>query len=218
MPALGALLILASLSTIKPAELRSIWETGWPSRAAAFVTFVATLFLPIQAAVGLGVLLSALLYVNEASTDVLVVELVKLSDGRIKEREAPRHLRSNEVTILDVYGHLFYAGARTLQRLLPAAEGVEKPVVILRLRGLARLGATLIDVLAGYANKLHDANGRLYLTGLDDADFEQAAGDRKLNAAGVVHLREASSIRGESTNQAFAEATAWLAGQERQHE
>src|SRR6185436_8761009 len=31
MPALGALLILASISTIKPLEALSIWNTGWPS-------------------------------------------------------------------------------------------------------------------------------------------------------------------------------------------
>ena len=88
MPALGALLILASLSTIKPTEALSIWHTGWPSRLAIVTTFVSTLFLPIQAAVGIGVVLSALLYVNESSTDVSVVELVKEPDGRIEERQA----------------------------------------------------------------------------------------------------------------------------------
>ena len=77
MPALGALLILASVSTIKPSEALSIWNTGWPSRLASITTFLSTLFLPIQAAVGIGVVLSALLYVNESSTDISVVELVK---------------------------------------------------------------------------------------------------------------------------------------------
>ena len=32
MPALGMLLILASVSTIKPSEALSIWQTGWASR------------------------------------------------------------------------------------------------------------------------------------------------------------------------------------------
>jgi SulP family sulfate permease len=55
MPALGMLLILASISTIKPMEALSIWKTGWPSRLASVTTFVSTLLLPIQAAVGFGV-------------------------------------------------------------------------------------------------------------------------------------------------------------------
>lgn len=61
MPALGALLIVASASTINPANARAIWKTGWPSRLAIATTFLSTLLLPIQAAVGIGVTLSALL-------------------------------------------------------------------------------------------------------------------------------------------------------------
>ena len=92
MPALGVLLILASISTIKPSEALSIWNTGWPSRLASITTFLSTLFLPIQAAVGFGVVLSALLYVNESSTDVSLVELVKRPDERIKERKPAKQL------------------------------------------------------------------------------------------------------------------------------
>src|SRR5690606_27918389 len=97
MPALGAVLIYASARAIKPAEAVSIWQTGWHSRLAIVTTFLATLLLPIQVAVGLGVVLSALLYLNEASTDVSVVELVKQPDGSVQERQAPRQLPSNKV-------------------------------------------------------------------------------------------------------------------------
>jgi SulP family sulfate permease len=148
------LLILASVSTIKPSEALSIWNTGWRSRLASVATFLSTLFLPIQAAVGFGVVLSALLYVNQSSTDISVVELVKRSDGSIEEREPPKRLASNKVTVLDVYGYLFYAGARTLERLLPKVNGVENPAVILRLRGHTNMGATLVEVLSNYADKL----------------------------------------------------------------
>ena len=64
MPALGALLILAGFRSLKPSDISSVWGTGWGSRIAAMVTFISTLILPIQLAVGLGVLLSAVLYIN----------------------------------------------------------------------------------------------------------------------------------------------------------
>ncbi len=70
MPALGALLMLAAIHSLDMSDVRSVWRAGWPSRLAGATTFLSTLFLPIQAAVGLGVVLSALLYVNESSTDV----------------------------------------------------------------------------------------------------------------------------------------------------
>jgi SulP family sulfate permease len=212
MPALGVLLILASVSTIKPSEALSIWNTGWPSRLASITTFLSTLLLPIQAAVGIGVVLSALLYVNESSTDISVVELVKRDDGLIEEHKAPKQLQSNKVTVLDVYGHLFYAGARTLERLLPKPRDAQNPVVILRLRGRNNVGATLVEVLANYADKLQEVNGRLYLTGISEGAYEQVVRTGKLRLTGPVRAYEATSVRGQSTEEAVADAKTWLVG------
>ena len=212
MPALGVLLIIASVSTIKPSEARAIWHTGWPSRLASITTFLTTLLLPIQAAVGIGVVLSALLYVNESSTDISVVELTKRDDGSIEEHKAPRQLRSNKVTVLDIYGHLFYAGARTLARLLPVPGDAQSVIVVLRLRGRTNLGATLVEVLANYADKLQEANGRLYLTGISEGAYEQVVRTGKLRLTGPVRIYEATPVRGQSTQKALADARTWLVG------
>lgn len=210
MPALGMLLIIASVSTIQPSEALSIWNTGWPSRLAGVTTLLTTLLLPIQAAVGIGVVLSALLYVNQSSTDVSVVELVKRPDGMLEEHKAPKQLQSNKATVLDIYGHLFFAGARTLQRLLPNPKGSENPVVILRLRGRTNLGATLVEVLTNYADKLQEVHGRLYLTGIGEGAYEQIVRTGKLRLTGPVRVYEATSVRGESTQEAYADAKTWL--------
>lgn len=210
MPALAALLIVASLRTIQPTVAASLWNTGWPSRLASIPTFLATLFLPIQAAVGLGDVLSVLIYVSESSADVSVVELVEHSDGRIEERKPDKELASNRVTVLDVYGHLFFAGARTLERLLPAPRDARNPVVVLRLRGRTSVGATLIEVLATYADKLQAVNGRLYLTGLSEEAHDQVVDEGKLPLSGPVRAYEVSPIVGESTRRALADARSWL--------
>jgi SulP family sulfate permease len=218
MPTLASLLIVASVGAIKPAEARSIWRTGWPSRLAILATFLATLLLPIQIAVGSGVVLSALLYLFRASSDVSVVELVKRPDGRIEERGAPKRLPSHAVTVLDVYGHLFYAGARTLERLLPRPEEAERPVVILRLRGRRTVEATLIEVLTTYAEALAAVHGRLYLSGIDEDAYEQMIRTGKLVEAGPVRAHLATPIIGESTGEAYAEAQAWLVRSEAEAE
>lgn len=210
MPALGMLLILASVSTIKPLEALSIWKTGWSSRLAIVTTFLSTLLLPIQAAVGFGVVLSALLYINESSTDISVVELLKRDDGLIEERKAPKQLPSGKVTVLDVYGHLFYAGARTLERLLPKPNGAQQPVVILRLRGRNTVGATLLEVLSNYADKLQKLDGRLYLTGMSEQAREQVVRTGKLSLSGPVRAYEATSVIWESTREAVTDARTWL--------
>ena len=212
MPALGALLILAGFSSINLRDIRFIFETGWPSWLACGTTFVAMLFLPIQAAVGFGVGLSALLYISRSSTDVSVVELVERDDGQIEERHPPKKLPSEAVIVLDVYGHLFYAGARTLERLLPRPMDASRPVVVLRLRGLTSTGATLLDVLSDYASELASKGGRLYLTGLKPEVHEQINRTNRLDLSGPVTLVEATATRGKFTRRAVAESQAWLVG------
>lgn len=210
MPALGALLILAGLSSIDLRDIRFVFETGWPSWVAGGTTFVAMLFLPIQAAVGFGVVLSAFLYINRSSTDVSVVQLIKREDGLIEERPPAKSLPSNTVTVLDVYGHLFYAGARTLSQLLPSPAESTRPVVVLRLRSLASAGATLLDVLSEYGKDLHARGGRLYLVGVRPEVREQIDRTKRLDLNGPITILEATAARGESTLQAVAESRAWL--------
>lgn len=81
MPSLAAILILAGIQAIKPSDLALVWRVGWPPRLVAVTTFVATLLLPLQAAVGLGAVLSALIYLYQSSMDVVVVEQILRPDG-----------------------------------------------------------------------------------------------------------------------------------------
>lgn len=211
MPALAGLLILAGIQIIRPRDVASVWRAGWASRLASFATFVGTLVLPIQTAVGLGVVTSMLLYVNRSATDVTVVQLVARPDGRIEERKPPKRLPNDEVTVLDIYGHIFYAGARTLERLLPLPEeGPGHPVVVVRLRGYTKLGATMEEVLAHYSERLDAANGRLYLTGLSEETRKVVGEMAKLHLSGPVRAYEVTPIVGQSTKRAHSDAEAWL--------
>lgn len=148
---------------------------------------------------------------TESSTDVSVVEIADLADGRVAEMSAPHRLPSNRVTVLDVYGPLFYAGARTLERRLPSPENAERPAVVLRLRGRATVGATLVEVLAHYADDLERVDGRLYLAGVGEEVHRQLKSMRKLDLSGRVQIFEASPIRGDSVREAIAAAESWLA-------
>ena len=165
----------------------------------------------IGSAIGVGMVLSALLYVNESSIDISVVEMVSRADGRIEERRPPDHLPSREVTVLDVHGQVFFAGARTLERLLPTPQGSQSPVVILRLRGRSRIGATLIDVLSQYAAHLRDVDGTLYLVGLSPKVRHQLTRANKLHASGRVKLYPSTPVLGDSILEAREDARAWLA-------
>ncbi len=208
MPTLGAILIFAAIGSLRPGEIASILRTGRISQVAVITTFAATLFLPVAAAVGIGVALSLLLQLNQGAMDLTVVELIPLDDGRFEEKPSPPALTSYHVTILDVYGSLLYAGSRTLAAHLPDPGEARSPVVVLRLRRRTSLGATFTKVMADYADRLAAADGRLYLSGLEPDIKEQLR--RTGHIGGPVRAFEADPVVGESTRKAYLDAEAWL--------
>ena len=212
MPTLAAVLIVAAIGSVRVGQIQSILRTGPNSQIALIATFVATLFLPITAAVGTGVVLSLMLQLNQEAMDLTVVERVPLPQGGFEERPAPRYLPSNEVTVLHVYGSLFYAGAQTLQARLPLVGEARQPVVVVSVRGRSMLGATGFKILNDYARSLADAGGRLYLSGVEPSLMEQFARTGHVTAEGPLRLKEAHPQIGESTHAAIDEAEAWLIG------
>jgi SulP family sulfate permease len=213
MTVLAALMIMAGLSALDVREGLSIWHTGGAARLAIVVTFVATLLLSIPMAVAAGVLLTVVLYVSSSASDVRVRALVPLGNGRFADADPPERLASDTATVLDVYGSLFFAGARTLGDALPDPTGASRPAVILRLRGRTRFGATLIDVLDDYADALAERGGRLYLTGVSDSVAAQLRDTRKLDLGRTVHIAAADATLGGSTERALVLANEWLHSQ-----
>ncbi|OMQ24342.1 SulP family inorganic anion transporter [Rhodococcus sp. D-1] len=211
MPTLAAVLIVAAIGSLDPARVSAIWSSGHTSRIVFATTLVATLLLPVTAAVGIGVALSLLLQINQEAIDLKVVRL-RVEGDRLVEVAAPRRLPDNEVVILDVYGSLFYAGARTLQARLPDPGGATAPVVVLRLRGRTTVSATFFTLVADYARRLYAVGGQLHLSGIDPR-IRDSWTDELLAAHGVsIEFHPATATIGESTLSAYAEARIWVRG------
>ena len=206
MPTLAAVLIFAAVGSIRPSRIAAILRSGPSSKIALITTFVATLLLPVTAAVGIGVALSLLLQLNQEAVDLKVVRLVPGPRGTFLETPAPKVLASREIVVLDVYGSLFYAGARTLQVLLPDPGKAEGAEVILRLRGRTTLGATFFSVIGNYADRLSAVGGRLYLSGLSSEVSEYWDDDRLASQGIALDMFPATDTIGESTRRAFVDA------------
>ena len=69
-----------------------------------------------------------------------------------------------------------------------------------------------MDILLDYAKELGEANGRLYLTGIGEDAYQQILRTGKFRRSGPIRMYEATEIRGQSTNQAHADAESWLIG------
>ncbi len=92
MAGLAAILVIAGVQSINLPRIETVWQTGLASRGVMIFTFIATLALPIQNAVFLGVFLSILVYVFRAAERVEISEIVPLEGGRYEDRPAPKQL------------------------------------------------------------------------------------------------------------------------------
>lgn len=211
IPTLAAVLIFAAASSLRLGRVDTVLRTGLPSQLAFFATVTATIFLPVTVAVGVGVGLSLLLQINQEAIDLTVVRLARSDDRQLVETPAPTTLPSREVTLLDVYGSLLLAGARTLQTRLPDPAGSEQPIVVLRLRGRTTLGATGFIVLAEYADRLQSAGGHLFLSGVAPDLLEQLRKTHRVDLVDAVTVIPASDTILQSTHEAVDNGEAWLA-------
>ncbi len=210
MPALAALLLVVGFRSIKPAALRTVWQTGRVPRVVMVITFLGTLAMPLQYAVLLGVATSVLLLQFQGANRIRLVELVPIKGGFPMEQPAPRELQSRRVTALQPYGSLFYAAARTFEENLPAAERARQAAVIFLFRGYDEFGSTMIGVLDRYARTLQGNGGRLLLAGVSKSVLAQ------LERTGLIRLIGRDNVFleqpqwGAAANQALETAEAWL--------
>lgn len=216
MAVLGALMVYAGFGAMNFIMVRSIARTGWLPMLALIVTLVMTVLVSVQAAVVVGVLLSFVLNLAQTSGD-LVIRALKIDDqGRVLEVSAPERLPDKQVTVLYVYGDLFFAGAKKLEDSLPAVYDTDRPAVVLRMRGQIHAGATLVDVLSSYASKLDEAGGRLFLSGISSEMHRQLERSGRLSGDddsddGLTTVHEHHEELGLSTTRAIQAARQWLA-------
>jgi SulP family sulfate permease len=106
MATLAGLLITVGFSMINVHRIQTVWNTGLAPMTIMVITFVTTLFAPLQLAVGLGVILHIFLYVFKSAERVRIERAVLQSDGSVVEAEVPAELPSDEILVLAPIGSL----------------------------------------------------------------------------------------------------------------
>jgi SulP family sulfate permease len=219
MASLSAVLIVAGLQSFNRERILTVWQTSLVSRGVMAFTFVSTLFLPIPTAVFLGMGTHILLHVFHAADRVEVRQIsplrgiskvVQLGDSIYEEREVPKELPDNQVTVLMPYGSLFFAGAIEFEEKMPASEGARNAVVIVILRGRKEVGSTFLRVLDRLANRLDANGGKLMLAGVSEPVYNQLDKTGLLARLGEESVYKATDLYGESALKAYLDAQTWL--------
>jgi len=210
MPALAALLIVAGFQGLRIEATKTVWQTSKVSSTVMVMTFIFTLFVPLHYAVLIGMALSIVLHVIGQSNKIVVREWVLFPGGLPEECPAPPTVPGNKLTLLQIYGSLFFAAAKNLENLLPEVDKAERAVVAIALRGKSDLSSTFINVLERYAQSLKAQNSKLMLIGVDPMVYKQLEKTGLLYTIGEENIFFATRKLGEAMNLAVAAANEWL--------
>ncbi len=211
LASLAGLLIVIGFRTIRIDDAELVWNTGQVQQVVMGITFVATLLIPLQFAVLLGVGISVLLFVIQQSNQIKVKQWVMTESGWPLEQEPPTALPSNEVVMLVPYGSLFFASAGAFEEQLPdLTDETHNSVVVLVLALHSDLGSTMLEVIERYNKDLKKHKSKLMLSGVDPDVMAQLRLTGLMRKIGRRNVFEKQDLVGEAGHEAYEAAATWI--------
>ena len=210
MPALAGLVMLAGFQAFRLPDAVTVYMSGVVSATAMGLTFLGTLFIPLQYAVLIGVAFSILLHAFRSANKVEVVQVVPVEGGLPEEAPPPSQLPSDQATVLMIFGSVFFAAASAVEEKLPGVDETRHAVVIITLRGHTDVGSTFINVLARYDLALQAHGSKLMLAGVSSELMELLRRTGLLAQLGEASVFPATRQFGASVNMALDASRIWL--------
>lgn len=172
MPAMAGVILLVAWNLVDIHHLRVILRTSKGETGVLLVTFFATLFIALEFAVYVGVLVSLFMYLQRTSHPNLI--------ALAPDPDQPKRRLSNVAThqipecpqlkILRLDGSLFFGAVDHVQKILHwlAGQGSEWKHVLIIGSGINFIDVAGAQMLAQEARRLRRRGGGLYLCRLKD--------------------------------------------------
>ena len=211
MPAIAGLLIVVGFRTFKPDRVEMVWKTGTVQQVVMAITFFASLIIPLQYSVLIGVALALLLFVIQQSNKITVKEWVPTKAILPREQDAPEVIPPNQPMLLVAYGSLFFATASLFEKQLPDVDDeTSNAVVIINLRSSRDLGSTFLQVLERYAEDLQAHDSVLMLAGVLPVVVDQLEKTGLMRKLGRENVFVEGEVIGQSVLAAWERAEKWV--------
>ena len=210
MATLAGTLMVVGVQMVNVPRIQTVWHTGWASSHVTIVTFVITLFAPLQVAVGVGVVLHGLMFIYQSAEAVRVERIVRQADGAFVEAEVPAELSDGEIVALLPVGSLFFAGAAEFEEQLPEIGEAHRAVVIVGLRDRDEIGSTFVRIIERYAKQLDATGNKLMLAGMNERIMEQLEKTELMALLGMEDVFPAEAQYFGPLNKALAQARLWI--------
>jgi SulP family sulfate permease len=163
--ALAAVLFSVAFGLIDFRYPLRIWRADRSDAVVYLVTFAATVLLPLEYAIFIGIFLNIAFYL-QSSARLHMAEMVPTAGGTFLERDIYDAAGNRQVVLLQLEGELFFAVADELQDQLTRLRRSGARVVILRLKRTHSVDASVLHVLENFAKDTQRTGGHVLLCGM----------------------------------------------------
>ena len=201
---LAGILVVVAYTMVDKHRMALAWRSGRNSKMVLGGTLAATLLLPLEYAIFVGVFLSIVLFLRVTGRADLT-QLVPRPDSGFDEVPFNRAAPSPVVTV-NLEGDLYFAAVEDLDHELLRCLTAETRVVVLRMKRMRAVGSSAMAMLGHFWKVLKERNITLVICGIEDELKQVMTGSGLRRAIGEQNIFYADIHLFQSTELALARA------------
>lgn len=206
IPGLAAVIIVSSAGLVNLHLIKLTWQSRLSSRLVMIVTFVATLILPLEYAIYVGILCSILIYLGESS-HIKLSYMIENGTGQFLELPIEELIQQDpQIAIINIDGDLYFAVVEELQERVKQILETNVKVLIMRFRRTHMLGSTGIMGINDIIRAANSKKVHILFCGVQKDVMESLQAAGLVDSVGKTRFFQASYQLFDSTNQALTEA------------
>ncbi|MDP6967839.1 MAG: SulP family inorganic anion transporter, partial [Gammaproteobacteria bacterium] len=202
LPSMAAILLVVAWNLVDWHHIEVIFRAGRNEHMVFVVTFFATLLLPMEFAIYLGVLLSLVLYLRRTSKPAMTAMASKDNSNLLIAADRSALPECDNLKIIRIDGSLFFGAIDYVQTRLLAAQ--QKHILIIA-SGINFIDLSGTELLAKEAKRLRAAGGGLYLCNLKGKVIKPIIRNGHLQAIGKPNIFANKSVALQRLQGRFAD-------------
>jgi len=174
IPAMAAILFLVGWGLIDFHHIHSILHTSRSETVVLFTTLLSTLFVELEFAIYVGVILSLMLYLARPSQPAVVPVVPAGEEGSYHFENAKGHAECPQFRMVRINGSIFFGAVDHVQRALQQIDEInpqQKSVLIVG-SGINFVDVAGAEMLAQEAKRRRKMGGGLYFYRLKDSVYK----------------------------------------------
>ncbi len=190
IPAMGGIILLVAYNLIDFHHIRGILKTSRADAAVLVVTFLSTLFVELEFAIYLGVILSLVLYLNRTAHPRVVVRVPDPAQPKRRFVTSDTLPGCPQLRMVRIDGSLFFGAVDHVQEALHriGAAAPDQRHVLLICDGVNFVDVAGAELLVQEAKRMRALGGDLYLSGLKKGVREPLRRGGHLDVIGLDHV------------------------------